>query len=122
MVSITAARVIALSFLGAEEQPHFEMTSFRVKKKIFVTLNAERLHITLRLSAMDQSMFCEYHPSIVYPVSSAWGKHGWTHVNLELVSEELLTALITLSYCLVAPQKMAAQYLDASAGASLFEE
>ncbi len=110
MVTAEALREIALSFLGAEEGPHFEMASFRVKKKIFVTLNLERQHITLRLSAMDQSMFCEYHPAIVYPVSSAWGKHGWTHVNLELVSEELLKALITLSYCQVAPPKMAAQY------------
>jgi predicted DNA-binding protein (MmcQ/YjbR family) len=110
MVTATTLREIALSFEATEEQPHFEITSFRVKKKIFVTLNLNLQHITIRLSAADQAMFCEYNPAVVYPVNSAWGKHGWTHVSLERVDEELLRALITLSYCQVAPKKLAEKY------------
>ena len=30
---------LALSFPGTEESPHFEKTSFRVKKKIWATLD-----------------------------------------------------------------------------------
>ncbi len=110
MVIPTIVREITLSFEAAEEQPHFEITSFRVKKKIFVTMNLDRQHITIRLSAADQAMFSEYNSAVVYPVNSAWGKHGWTHVSLELVDEELLRALITLSYCQVAPKKLAEKY------------
>jgi predicted DNA-binding protein (MmcQ/YjbR family) len=39
MLSIKKFRQIALSFPGTEELPHFEKTSFRVKKKIFATLD-----------------------------------------------------------------------------------
>ncbi len=39
MVSIKAAREIALSFDEVTEEPHFEKASFRVKKKIYATLN-----------------------------------------------------------------------------------
>lgn len=37
MVSIETFRKLALSFENAAEEPHFEKTSFRVKKKIFAT-------------------------------------------------------------------------------------
>jgi hypothetical protein len=110
MVSLETARDIALSFDATEELPHFEITSFRVKNKIFMTMNADKNHITIRLSPVDQSIFCEYDPRIVYRVPNAWGKYGWTHVNLELVEEELLRDAITLSYILTAPKKLAAKY------------
>lgn len=37
MVSIDTLRKLALSFPEVTEEPHFEKTSFRVKKKIFAT-------------------------------------------------------------------------------------
>jgi predicted DNA-binding protein (MmcQ/YjbR family) len=113
MITVATVREIALAFEAAEEQPHFEITSFRVKKKIFVTLNFDRHHITIRLAPDDQAMFCAYNQEVVYPVPNAWGKQGWTHVNLALVNEELLHTLITLGYCQVAPKKLAAKYLEA---------
>ena len=110
MVSLDKVREIAMAFEAAEEAPHFEITSFRVKKKIFVTMNASLQHITIRLSAVDQSVFCEYNPAIIYPVPNKWGKLGWTHVNLLTVEEELLQEVIRLSYCIVAPRKLAEKY------------
>ena len=110
MVSFETVREIALSFEESEEAPHHEITSFVVKKKIFLTLNAAKQHITIRLTEVDQSIFCQYNPEIVFPVSSKWKKYGWTHINLLLVDEELLREVITLSYCLVAPKKFAAKY------------
>lgn len=113
MVTLENVRTFALSLEAAEEEPHFDITSFRVKKKIFVTMNPGKQHITIRLSPADQSMFCEYNPEIIFPVSSAWGKYGWTHINLLLVEEELLQDLIIMSYCIAAPKKLAQPYLDA---------
>ena len=49
MVSIDTFRKLALSFPEATEEPHFEKTSFRVKKKIFATYddkNIKSLHNT----------------------------------------------------------------------------
>lgn len=39
MVTIDSFRKLALSFPEATEEPHFEKTSFRVKKKIFATFD-----------------------------------------------------------------------------------
>jgi predicted DNA-binding protein (MmcQ/YjbR family) len=110
MVTFDKAREIALSFEEAEELPHFEITSFRVKKKIFMTMNTEKNHVTIRLSPVDQSIYCEYNAEIVYKVAGGWSKYGWTHIHLGLVEEELLKDAITLSYCLAAPKKLAARY------------
>ncbi|MEY3444659.1 MAG: hypothetical protein RLZZ519_2940 [Bacteroidota bacterium] len=110
MVSLEGVREIALAFEAAEEVPHFEITSFRVKKKIFVTMNSEMNHITIRLSEVDQSVFYEYSPEVIYPVPNKWGKYGWTHVNLLLVEKELLREVIRLSYRIAAPNKLAALY------------
>ncbi len=112
MVTFESVRALALSFEDTEELPHFEITSFRVKKKIFVTMNSAKQHVTIRLSEVDQSIFCEYNPGVVYRVASAWAKYGWTHVDLQRVEEDLLKHLITLSFCEVAPKKLAERYRE----------
>jgi hypothetical protein len=44
---LSQARDFALSLPGAAEEPHFDMTSFRVRGKIFATATADeaRLHV-----------------------------------------------------------------------------
>jgi hypothetical protein len=47
VADIESARRFALSLPGASEEPHFELTSFRVKGKIFATAppDGSRLHV-----------------------------------------------------------------------------
>ena len=47
MSDLEGARRFALSLPGVTEEPHFEMSSFRVRGKIFVTVPPEedRLHV-----------------------------------------------------------------------------
>jgi hypothetical protein len=40
-MDLSEARAFALSLPGATEEPHFELTSFRVRKKIFATADPE---------------------------------------------------------------------------------
>ena len=46
-MTLEDARRLALSLPGAEERPHFEMTSFRVRNRIFATgpPGGDRLHV-----------------------------------------------------------------------------
>ena len=67
MVTLDSARKLALSFPEAVEMPHFEKASFRVKKKIFATLDAKKNRCVVKLSAVDQSVFCNYDSSVIYP-------------------------------------------------------
>jgi len=41
LVSIETVRQLALSFPETEECPHFHLRAFKVKKKIFATLDKE---------------------------------------------------------------------------------
>jgi hypothetical protein len=47
VADIKSARRFALSLPGASEEPHFELTSFRVRGKIFATAppDGSRLHV-----------------------------------------------------------------------------
>ncbi len=68
MVSVDKFRKLALSFDEAVEQAHFEKPSFRVNKKIFATLDQKNETVILKLSEMDQSVFCSFDKSVIYPV------------------------------------------------------
>ena len=106
MVSLDAVRKLSLAFPEAEEMPHFEKASFRVKKKIFATLDAKNKRCVVKLSAVDQSVFCKFDPTIIYPISNKWGKQGWTIIELKKVPKKLLVDAVTTSYCEVAPEKL----------------
>lgn len=98
MVDITYLRQLALSFPDTVEMPHFEKTSFRVKKKIFVTLSPEKDVACLKLSPIDQSVFCAFDKAIIYPVPNKWGKQGWTFINLKKVRKTMLKDALTTAY------------------------
>ena len=90
MVSAQQFRKQALSFPGTGEAPHFERSSFRIGKKIFATLDDKKGMATLRLSEVDQSVFCLANKAAIYPVPNKWGKQGWTIVVLSAVPAALL--------------------------------
>lgn len=107
MVSIGEAKEWALALPEAVEQQHFEKTSFRVKKKIFATLDIVNERAVVKLSDIDQSVFCKYDPRIIYPVPGAWGRQGWTIVELGKVRKTMFKDALRSGYCLVAPKKLA---------------
>jgi hypothetical protein len=107
MVSLDGVRKLALSFPEAVEMPHFEKASFRVKKKIFATIDAKNSRCVVKLSAIDQSTFASYDETIIYPIKGTWGKQGWTIVELKKVPKKLLHDILITSYCEVAPEKLA---------------
>ncbi|HEY6503536.1 MAG TPA: MmcQ/YjbR family DNA-binding protein [Chitinophagaceae bacterium] len=105
MVDIAWFRTIALSFPDATEAPHFEKTSFRVNKKIFATLNVKKQIACLKLSEIDQSVFCAYDKTIIYPVPNKWGKQGWTFVELKKVRKVMLKDALATAYNETAKKK-----------------
>ena len=73
MVSIEMVKQLALSFPETDEHPHFHRTAFRVKKKIFATLLEKDHTLNLMLTPVDQSTFCAYDNTVIYPVPGGWG-------------------------------------------------
>lgn len=113
MISIQTIRELALAFDSVEELPHFDKISFRVKKKIFATINDKQRRVTLKLSENDQSIFSLYgDKTAVYPVPNKWGKQGWTQFLFDKIDEEFLKDALRASYCEVAPKNLATKYND----------
>ncbi len=105
MISEKVFRTLALAFPDATEHPHFEITSFRVGKKIFATLNADHNRATLLLPLLQQDAIVSLNPKAFSPVPNKWGTHGWTHVDLKQVKKGLLTDALEVAYTAVAPKK-----------------
>ena len=101
---------LALFFEGAVETTHFEKRSFRVNKRIFATLDETNNRAVLKLSLVDQSVFCAFDAAIIYPESGTWGRHGWTVVELKKVKKPMLQDALTSAFCHVAPKKLSALY------------
>ncbi|MDQ3051473.1 MAG: MmcQ/YjbR family DNA-binding protein [Bacteroidota bacterium] len=110
MVSFSEVSGLALSYEGTDESPHFEIISFRVKKKIFATLNKTEGRACLKLSLIDQDVFCTANTEIIYPVPNAWGKYGWTLVNLKRVRKPVFRDALNCAYCNVAPAALSKKY------------
>ena len=106
MVTKATFRKLALSLPEATEAPHHEITSFRVSKKIFATLNSKENRATILLSPRDQDLFCVFDINVMFPVPNKWGKHGWTHINLKTVPREMCSDALEAAYRQVAPEKL----------------
>jgi hypothetical protein len=98
MVNIETFRTLALSFPDTEEQPHFDLQSFRVKNKIFATLWAKENRAMLKLPLVDQSVSCSYDNTVFFPVPGGWGKQGATFVELNKVRKDMFKDALTTAY------------------------
>ncbi|MGV3508016.1 MAG: MmcQ/YjbR family DNA-binding protein [Sphingobacteriaceae bacterium] len=109
MVTLDTFRNLALSFPEATEEPHFEKSSFRVKKKIFATYDDINKRACVKLSEIDQDVFTSADKATIYPVNNKWGKQGWTIIEMRKVNKDLFTDALTTAYCETAPKKLADQ-------------
>jgi predicted DNA-binding protein (MmcQ/YjbR family) len=107
MVSLKTARQLALTFEQAEEQPHFEKPSFRIKKRIFLTLDEKNNRACIKLPEIEQDIFSNIDKTMIYPVPNKWGKQGWTLIELKLIKKDLFQEALTASYCHVAKKAKA---------------
>jgi len=105
MITPAIIRQIALSFANSTEEPHFEKTSFRFKKKIFATLDERSNKVVVKLTPMQQSVYCTINSLMIYPVPNKWGNQGWTMISLELIEEDLFTEVVKVAYENVANSK-----------------
>ena len=97
-----------MAYPEAVEAPHFEKTSFRVRKKIFGTLDKKTQKFCVKLSEVDQSVFSEFNPGVIYPVPGGWGRQGYTLIELKKVKKTVFMDALKTSYSIVAPKTLAA--------------
>ena len=106
MITIEQARKAALSLPETIEKPHFDLTSFRVKNKIFATIHTDKNYVMVKLSAIEQSVFCAYNKEVIFPVPGGWGKQGATFINLKKVKKSMLLDALSTAWKTTAPPKL----------------
>jgi hypothetical protein len=104
MSTVDGLRRIALALPEAYEHPHFDITSFRVAKKLFVTCDETKNRATLKLDRDYQTMLFEVRPEAFSP--AVWGKLVWTYVQLDQVTPEDLEGLVRRAWEQVAPKRL----------------
>jgi len=110
MITIEQARKMALGLPETREKAHFHLAGFWVKKKIFATIHADKNYVMVKLSAIDQSVFCAYDKEVIFPVPGGWGKHGATFINLKKVRKSMFLDALTTAWKSVAPAKLVDKY------------
>jgi predicted DNA-binding protein (MmcQ/YjbR family) len=104
MVTSEEVEKWALAFPKAVEMPHFEKTSFRVAKKIFATLDKKNKKVVVKLNEIDQSVFSAGESGIS-PLANAWGKQGWTMIDLKKVRKTLFKDALRQAYAHVSKNR-----------------
>jgi hypothetical protein len=110
MVTDERFRELALSFEEAVEAPHFHRASFRIRKRIFATLDPAARLAMVALDPVGQSLFAD--GGAVFPVPGGWGAKGATYFDLGRVDEQLVGHALVLAYSRVAPKSLADRYKD----------
>lgn len=102
MVSTDTLRKAALSFGQVTELPHFDKTSFRVNRKIFCTLDSNNNKVSIKLTEIEQSIYCKIDPSLIVPATGAWGKQGWTIFDFLKIKKNVVLEAMKKGYFNVA--------------------
>ena len=108
MVTVAQFRKLALALPESVEASHFEQPDFRVRGKIFASLEGDGGCVTLKLAPELQAMLLGAKPKAFEPAAGYWGRQGWTRVQLKAVAAGELAELVKEAWLRVAPKRLAA--------------
>ena len=104
-------RSLALSLPEAEEHPHFDRASFRVRGKIFATLppvGDDGVHkVVLKLPVLVKESLQQTDASAIMSLGN-WDKGGWTQLDIGRMDGDKLADLVRLAWRQVAPKRLSA--------------
>ena len=80
------------------EGAHNGHPDFRVGGRIFATLWVDEDRVVLRLTPAQQAAFCEAEPDLFRAVEGAWGRRGWTSLDLWDAGEDTLAAALLAAW------------------------
>ncbi|MGU3361704.1 MmcQ/YjbR family DNA-binding protein [Methylobacterium sp. M6A4_1b] len=96
-------RRLASALPEVVEGAHSGHPDFRVLGRIFATLWVDEERVVLRLSRVQQEAWIEAGPNLFEAVEGAWGRRGWTSLNLWEADEATLLAALLAAWRQVAP-------------------
>ncbi len=106
-VSAATVRRLALALPGTTEEPHHDMTSFRVAGKIFATMPPEGGRVHVFVDDDEVTASCAEHPDAVEELWWGSTRRG-CRVLLPKATPTLLRELLTEAWRRRAPKKLLA--------------
>jgi hypothetical protein len=110
MITASGFRKLALALPEVEERSHFGKPDFRVRNKIFAGLSSDHRVANLKLTSEVQAQVLALTSSAFRPCEGAWGRSGWTYVELARADVRQLKPLIELAWQLTAPKSLASAH------------
>ena len=100
-------RELALSLPEAIESAHMHHPDFRVRGRIFATLDyPNRDSATVKLPQDEQREFMRRNPDVFQPAKGAWGRQGSTIVHLPAATIDIVREALTAAWRNTAPKRL----------------
>jgi hypothetical protein len=109
-VSASQLRDLALALPGAEERETWGHPTFRVRDKIFASMDGDDGTIaTVKATPEDQEALVGGDPQ-TFGVASHVGRFGWTTIRLDRVDPDELRELVVEAWRRTAPKRAVAAF------------
>lgn len=109
MGDLERAREFALSLPGASEEPHFDMTSFRVRGKIFATVPPDQCYLHAFVDEPEVHACVAENPEAF--AALRWGQRiSGLRIDLAAASAARIEELLEESWRRKAPRRLIAQF------------
>src|SRR5690349_2546446 len=91
-------RELVLNLEGTVESSHMSHPDFRANGRIFASLTGDERRGTLGLAPDEQQSLIAAHPGTFAPANGAWGRQGWTVVNLQDANGAAVRGAVLLAW------------------------
>lgn len=98
------AHAMALDMPGTAWKEMHGRPMYSVKKRTYMTVRSYEGRAVLKLTVAQRSALTDEYPDAFAPVKTALGKHGWTDVYFEHMSDRLFRYVVDLAWRNVAPK------------------
>jgi hypothetical protein len=109
MITGSQFRTFALAFPDAVEAPHFELTSFRSRGKIFATMSEKDARAMVKLTPEQQELLTAAEPKMFQRIPNAWGDKGATWLHLKHTNAKTAQSALKFAFENVQPKARAAK-------------
>ena len=106
-MNVAAVRRLALALPEASEEPHFHLTSFRVKGKIFATAAPDGSYMNVFVDDEEREIMVRVDPKAYETLT--WGKIAYLHVHLKNAKARDVGTLLRSAWERKAPKRLVAQ-------------
>jgi hypothetical protein len=98
MLTADEFRNAALTLDGTFEGAHMGHADFRANGRIFASLDAREATGNIKLTPEEQDEMMRVHPKVFTPAAGAWGRQGWTVVQLRIADEASVRGAVLLAW------------------------